>query len=161
MVCAAAGMVTAGFLQKGEYPMKAALLLTFTYLAVLTLLIGCRENQNNATQPDYSQKANLPVVVNDSNQYVFTLEASHFSVDRTDSLFFSTRSLIFPLTVVNYTSGSGEISVYDKDESIVLTEKIDGNKVITRRIDSSVIPDKINIELNDFSGTISLVLKER
>ncbi len=131
----------------------------FPGLAVITalLFIGCIKESPDILDTLNSSSMNIPVIVNVENAYTLSLNATDFSLTRTDSLNFRADSIAITLSLANNSSGTGEITLLSADSSVIFREPLQENKVIVRSEVIRKIPVAAHIWLKNFTGNISFI----
>lgn len=128
-------------------------LIIIALLAGTIFFVGCKENiLTNSTS------ANIPVIANTTNAFAFTLIANSYSSDIEYDLSFSTDSLSYSITVFNQTSGDGSLTILDSNNSIVYSDTLLINKVVTFTQAAKGIPKTIKLTFNNYTGTLSFTL---
>ena len=129
-------------------------LLIHSLLIIVVLFTNC--DDDTSIPPDNG--SGLPVVVNTEDVYTYTLLAGNYSETRNNTLDFTSDLLTISLTIVGYQQGNGALTVLAADSSVIFTESLDANKVITLTDLSGAIPSEINIEINNLSATLTFTL---
>ena len=131
--------------------MSKTRIILYLLLSFSLLSLSCKD----------SSKTSVPVVANVQNSYAYTLVATGYSENRTDTLSFNTDSLVVALTVSGYAGGSGEIQIMNSENTVFFSEVLDGNKVIAHKDIVRTVPGEVSIKLSDFSGRIVFALSEK
>ncbi len=121
--------------------------LRFTFLLALLLfsnIIQCSKNTEIAFE-------NVPLVQIEQNKFSYTLIAENYLGKKSEYLNFDTMPLTVKLTVSNYKSGLGLISMHNKDGDIY-SDSIVYNKQISREI--RFVPDLFISDFTSFRGHI-------
>lgn len=126
-----------------------------TLLLLPTILfISCTE-ENEIVTP-YS---NTPVVAFTQNAFAYTLVANNYTSNTSYDISFDSDSLAYSLIVSGYKSGDGVLTVLmEPQSSYVYSEQLKSNKVISFTQNGVGMPRKIQIEFNNFTGTLSFSL---
>ena len=118
-----------------------------------------------------SEKNGLNIEVENSpssqNYYnIFSFSSSFISEQSNDltltiddSLLFNKDSVIINLEVRKYSSGTGEINVFGNDDSLFFHETVNQLKEINDFQSNGIIPQRINIILNSYTGYFRFVLE--
>lgn len=129
------------------------LFITFGFFFVLS---SCSENNSPVTPP--SNQTNNPTIVNTANTFSFMVNAQAFDFSKTENIDFSLDSLVFALTVSNYSGGSAVFKILDSSKNILRIDSITSNTVLTNVNLQINIPSQVSISLNRFSGNLTAVL---
>lgn len=135
----------------------------FLYLIIILPIIfqSCKENDNTISVPidllgdTYD---NIPVIVNTENSYTFTISANNLSYTSEENLVFTNDSLIVTITLANASSQNSFIKLFNSDNSELFTESLNENKVLVNTELKGQIPKSVQVELNDFSGQLTIVV---
>ena len=138
--------------------MKKYLIILLIIGIILIFITNCDDNPNDITNTIITPYDNTPVIVNTINAFTFTLNAFHFSIERIDSLSFDADSLVVTLNLANYSSGGGNVTIFNADTLEIFNESLDENKVVIITDIIGNIPKYISFQLSNFSGCISFVL---
>jgi len=130
-------------------------LITLSFFSVL-LFFSCTE-ENEIVTP-YS---NIPVVAFTQNAFAYTLVANDYSSNTSYDISFDSDSLAYSLIISGYKSGDGILTVFmEPQSSYVYSEQLKSNKVISFTQNGVGTPRKIQLEFNDFSGTVNFSLSK-
>lgn len=129
-------------------------------LGVSLLLWACPFSQNNTpTDITITTESNVPITVIDKDKFTFELLADNFSLNKNETLDFSSTQLVL-ITTISNQNGSGTIKFLDKDLNVLQTLDLNASRISTRRLSFNTIPTQVTIQLEQFSGNVSLVLKK-
>lgn len=128
----------------------------------LFLLVGsCKDDEESINSPidlsieDYN---NIPVLVNTENSFTFTVSANNFNYSVEEILNFTGDSTVVTITLAQASSIESEVSIFNDDGNIIFDEDLNGSKVV---VNDNIIferPNKIKIDLINFSGKLTLVV---
>ena len=137
-------------------------------LSIILLLIlpylffSCEDDDsNNLTNPidlivdDYD---NIPVKVNTQDSFTFTLNAKNFSYTTEDNLQFSDDSIVVTITLTNASSNNSSFVLIDTEGNVMYSESLNENKVSVDTDLIGNIPSLSRIELNNFTGQLTIVV---
>lgn len=129
--------------------MKYTILLIF-----LLFVVACVEDPADPNNPNNS----MPVIVNTTNTYTYSIHAQDYSNVLTDYLNFNSDSLEVYITLGNYTSGSGSISI-ESDSMVIFSDSLNSNKTFIKTGIVVDVPNWVHIQFTAFSGDLSMVIK--
>lgn len=101
---------------------------------------------------------NIPVVVNTENSFTFTIVADNITYSKVSNLNFTKGSLVTTITLTDVTSRGSSIEIFDISEKSIFLESLNENKVSVNTEVNGSIPEKLMIDLNDFSGILTIVV---
>ncbi len=129
-------------------------------VGVSLLLWACPFSQNSTpTDITITTESNVPITVIDKDKFTFELLADNFSLDKNETLDFSSTQLVL-ITTISNQNGSGTIKFLDKDLNVLQAIDLNSSRISTRRLSFNTIPTQVTIQLDKFSGNVSLVLKK-
>ena len=120
----------------------------------IIFIVSCTE-KNDIVTP-YS---NTPVVAYTQNAFAYTLAANNYTSTFSYDVSFNSDSLAYSLVVSGYKSGDGVLTVFmEPQSSYAYSEQLKSNKVISFTQNGVGTPRKVQLEFNNFSGSISFSL---
>jgi len=129
-------------------------------LGVSLLLWAFPFSQNNTpTDITITTESNVPITVIDKDKFTFELLADNFSLNKNETLDFRSTQLVL-ITTISNQNGSGTIKFLDKDLNVLQTVDLNASRISTQRLSFNTIPTQVTIQLEKFSGNVSLVLKK-
>ena len=132
---------------------------TFLFIFIAILLSACKDNDINSPIDLVDDRYdNIPVIVNAENSFTFTIVADNITYSKLTDLNFSKDSLITTITLIDVTSRGSSIDIYDGADNNIFNESLDVNKVSVDTEVNGSIPEKLMIELKDFSGKLTIVV---
>ncbi len=120
------------------------------------LFFSCSDNNSPLTPP--ANQFNNPTIANIANSFSFTVSAQSFDYNKTENLNFNQDSLIYALTVSNFSGGYAVFKILDSLKNVLRVDSIASNSVIANNDLQIQIPSKVSISLSRFSGDISVAL---
>jgi hypothetical protein len=129
-------------------------------LVSLILISGCSE-ENDVIDPidllsdDYD---NIPVKVNTEDSFTFTLSANDFDYFTEDDINFTNDSLVVTITSTNAEAANSSFTLYGSNDNILFSEGLNDSKVTVKTDLTGEIPERVKIELNDYSGQLTIVV---
>lgn len=130
-------------------------------IVTLALFSSCDQDEKLLTSPiDLLSDTydNIPVKVNTTNSFTFTVSAKDFTYSTEDNLIFDADSLVYTLTLMNSKSSNSSVQLIDSAGNQIFNESLNTNKVIVNPNIKGVIPKKIIIDLINFSGQLTIVV---
>ncbi len=128
-------------------------------IAFLFILISCV----GPADPDHGLVENLPVIINKSDAFTFSLRADNFNYNESLSLSLSipsNKKMSSTLIVTDFNSSdSSIIKILGENDSIIFNYLINSNKTLSSS-SNYTIPKKAFMSLNSFSGIINWVIAE-
>jgi hypothetical protein len=131
--------------------MKKELLIFL--LALAFYLTGCTDD--DSVNPSYY---NTPVISKTTNAVAYSLIAEYYTQTAGYNLNFTSDSLAYSLIITNYFSGIGSLRIKDTSGTIIYTETLQGNKVISFTESGNGIPGKFEIDFDRFTGSVNFAL---
>ena len=129
---------------------------------ILISLTGlCLWSCNESVNSDADPQSNKPVVVNTTDALTFTVDATNFDFNLADSLSFSGTPVARTLVVSDYRSGNGFIIVEGAGTTVLLSDTLNGNRIIVGTEVTSSAPTHIAIALTDYTGKVSFTLARK
>ena len=128
------------------------------YLRLFVVLVGFLVVINSPIDLLSDVYDNIPVKVNTQNSFTFTLSAKDFTYSTTDDLVFLNDSLVVTITMANVTSSNSSCKLYNSSNVEIFGESLNESKVVVNTDLIGDIPDKIKIELIDFTGQLTIVV---
>lgn len=124
------------------------------------LITGCKEDDElippiDLLVPEYD---NIPVKVNTQDSYTFTVSANNFNYSTEDALSFSSDSLVVTITSTNAESSNSGFVLYGSNNSVILSEELNESKVTVNTNLTGSVPVAANIELNNYTGKLTIVV---
>ena len=134
-----------------------------TILIVLVaafLFTTCKDDDDPLTPIDLliEDYDNIPVKVNTLDSYTFTISAKNFNYSTEDVLNFSSDSLVVTITSSNASSNNSSFTLYGDNENIIFSENLNESRVTVNTDLIGRIPKKVEIELSQFSGQLTIVV---
>ncbi len=124
------------------------------FLLTLLLIFACVEDPADPNNPNN----NMPVIINTTDNYTFTIHAEDYSNTNSDQLIFSSDTLEVYITLGNYSDGNGNISI-TSDSIEIFVDTLNANKTLIRTGIIVDVPSTVNMDFVDFSGDLSIILK--
>ena len=100
----------------------------------------------------------MPVIINTTNNYTYTVQAEEYSHTFTDYLNFNSDTLEVYIMLGNYVDGNGNISIAS-DSNTIFVDTLNSNKTFIKTGINVNVPNSVRMEFDDFSGDFSLLLK--
>jgi hypothetical protein len=141
--------------------MKYLRLFWFSFIVLPFIIISCKENEDTINIPIdllIDTYDNIPVIVNTENSYTFTVSASNLTYSTEDNLVFLSDSLVVTITLTNVSSANSRIKLFSENNEEVFSESLNNNKVFVNTELKGNIPKTISIELDNFSGQLTIVV---
>ncbi len=138
--------------------------MRFLFMVGITVwLLSCngKDLQNIDLNSGDLAELNSVTVVSDSNRFVFETLAENKSLDESYTLNFDATRLLFVVTVTNYNGGSALLTLRDKNNGILREEALNANRIQTSPFTVNTPPARIDVKLDNYSGNISVVFKNR
>ncbi len=121
---------------------------------LLLFLIACVEDPTDPNNPNN----NMPIIINTTNTYTYTIQAEDYSHELTDYLSFNSDSIEVYITLGNYSSGSGNIRI-ESDSLIIFVDSLNSNRTFIKTGIVVDVPNRADIKFEEFSGDLSMVIK--
>jgi hypothetical protein len=135
--------------------------LVFLSLVNILPLNSCGNDRKEITSPINlfdDMYDNIPVIVNTENSFTFTVVANNLNYFYENDLYFSEDSLVYTITLNNASSNNSYLNLLDSDGHIIISESLNSSSVIVNtELDGDHL-NSINIELNGFSGLLTIVV---
>lgn len=135
---------------------------SFLFISLLFITIGMSSCKNDDISSPIDlvddRFDNIPVVVNTENSFTFTIVADNITYSKVSNLNFTKDSLVTTITLTEVTSRGSSIEIFDKAEKSLFTESLNENKVSVNTEVNGSIPEKLMIDLNNFSGILTIVV---
>ncbi len=128
------------------------LLISFCYFFILS---SCSDNNSPVAPP--ANQTNNPTLVNTANTFSFTVDAQSFDYIKTENINFSLDSLVYALTVSNYSGGYAVFKILDSVKNVLRVDSVTSNTVLTNVNLNINHPSQVSISLNRFSGSLTVV----
>ena len=125
--------------------------------AAALFLWSCNESVNS----DADAQKNHPVLVNTADAVTFTVDASNINFNIADSLSFSGTPVVRTLVVSGYSSGTGYIIVEGSASTILLSDTLNGNRILAGTEFTASAPSRIAIALTNYSGQVTFALARK
>ncbi|MCB9260265.1 MAG: hypothetical protein H6612_13040 [Ignavibacteriales bacterium] len=145
--------------------MKKHFELFLSFLLLLSFISGCSEEDHITNNPidlvdDYYN--NTPVIVNTNDNFTFTISAKNFDYVTDNELIFNNAdSIVVTITLTNASSNNSFFTLTDNNNKKLIDESLNTNKVIVRTDLGNVTPKKSLINLNDFTGKLTIVVANK
>ncbi len=123
------------------------------FLISFLALSAC--HKNDILSPENNDQ-NIPVVANVQNAFSFVVAARSYNHSDNYNLQFSGDTLAVAVTISRFINGSGEITIYNGNNSVIYSKKITSNIILADVMQPQTMPARINIDLNNFSGSLVL-----
>ncbi len=132
-------------------------------VGIVMLILSCsgKDLQNIDLNSSDLPGQNTVTVVSDSNRFVFETRAVGLNLDESYALEFDATRLLFVVTVINYSGGSATMTLRDKNDRILREEELNINRIQTNPFTVNTPPARIDVKLENYSGNISVVFKNR
>jgi hypothetical protein len=118
------------------------------------IFFTCEENSTDPNNPNNS----TPVIVSGKNFYTYSINADEYTSQLSNTLNFDADSIEIYISLGNYQNGSGIFAVKSKSETIY-SDSLNGNKTVVKTDLALGVPEITEIDLVDFSGDVSIVVK--
>jgi hypothetical protein len=141
--------------------MKYLRLYWLVFIVLPFIIINCKENEDTINIPIdllIDTYDNIPVIVNTENSYTFTVSASNLTYSIEDNLVFLSDSLVVTITLTNVSSANSRIKLFSENNEEIFSESLNNNKVFVNTELKGNIPKTISIELDNFSGQLTIVV---
>jgi hypothetical protein len=102
---------------------------------------------------------NSPMETNEQNLYIYTIHAENCTLDKERVLYFTTDSLGIGLQIQNYHAGNVDISLVTDDHISLFSYQAAELCQLDSLLNFTDIPGVIGIQLTDFSGDLSFILR--
>ena len=116
---------------------------------------------NDAVDSGADGQTNTPVIVKTLDAFTFTVDASNLDFNLADSLSFSGTPVVRSLVVSEYTAGAGFIIVEGSASTVLLSDTLNGNRIIASTEYSASAPTHIAVALTDYSGKVTFSLARK
>ena len=129
---------------------------------LFVLFLACSESDNSMST-NYNREEQEPqdmTITNDPDNYIIDIDSDTLNYTRVDTLTFSAQNVLFILSVVDYSAGTGEIIVLSENDQELYKENINQNKILTRKLNLPDKPFKVIIQLKEYAGKFNFVLKK-
>ena len=123
----------------------------------LPLLLGACKDKSSTSPPAYSD-VNTPVTASTLNTFTYTIHASQFSQSISQSLTFTSDSLVITLTTSDYTGGQAQIQVLDSLNATIFADTVSSNKVVALTHLKATMPKSCLVNLTNLSARLTFVL---
>jgi len=132
----------------------------FISLLFISVLISSCKSDDISSPIDLidDRYDNIPVLVNTENTFTFTIVADNITYSKISNLNFTKDSLVTTITLTEVTSRNSTFEIYDGAEKSIFSESLNENKVSVNTEVNGSIPEKLMIDLNDFSGKLTIVV---
>ena len=129
---------------------------------LFVLFLACSESDNSMST-NYNREEQEPqdmTITNDPDNYIIDIDSDTLNYTRVDTLTFSAQNVLFIISVVDYSAGTGEIIVLSENDQELYKENINQNKILTRKLNLPDKPFKVIIQLKEYAGKFNFVLKK-
>lgn len=136
---------------------KSILLISIVLIPII--LFSCKDDEINSPINLVDDKFdNIPVIVNTQNSFTFTIVADNITYTKVNNLNFTKDSLVTTITLINVSSRGSSFELFDGADNSIFTESLNENKVSVNTEVNGSIPEKLMIDLKDFSGKLTIVV---
>lgn len=136
--------------------MKNIILALFTALFILMLsFTGCKKE--DSVTSSQSTKNNL-VVTNVPNAFTFVVDASNRNHSDSYQLQLNADTLTIAVTVSNYVSGSGSLTIKDNSKTFNYVKDLGSNLVAADVMKLTAVPNTVSVVLANYSGKITIAV---
>ncbi len=125
-------------------------------IVVLATVLGLSCDDSVNVESD--RQRNTPVVVNTTDAFTFTVDASNLDFNLADSLSFSGTPVVRSLIVSEYGGGRGFIIVEGAATTVVLADTLTSNRIIAGTDVTASAPTHIAIALTGYTGKVTFAL---
>jgi len=136
---------------------KGLLVLLF----LLAFISSCNSEKDQLVAPiDLLNNTynNIPVKVNTSNSFTFTVNAKDLTYNLQDELIFDADSIVIILTLTMSNNSNSSVQIFDTENNIIFSELLNNDKVVVNTDIKGIIPKKIILNLTNFTGRLTIVV---
>ena len=130
-------------------------------LFFLLLINNCREDDNFLLYPHLEQNENIPVVLNSTNIFTFSITANKYSNNFTERLYFNTDSIFVTIVLKNIKADSSFIEIYNQNDELLLEKSLTSDLVLHENLLMFKIPYYIKMQLLNFTGNMTFVISNK
>ncbi len=123
--------------------------------------LGCNNDEDSINSPIdllIDSYTNIPVKINTENSYTFTINAKDYTYSTEDNLSFFSDSLVVTITLTKAYSANSSVKLFDQMNEEILSESLNESKVVVNTKLDGNIPEKIKIDLVNFTGQFTIVV---
>ena len=129
-------------------------LLSLSLLFLLNFSTCRKEDPVSINNPS----KNIPVTANATNAFSFVVDAQYFNYSNTQQLQFNADTLSIGITVSGFASGNGAIIIKDGKDAAIYQRDLDSGLVLGEVISLITMPKSLSLNLNNFSGKITIAV---
>jgi len=129
----------------------------FLFLFIPVFFVTCANRPRLPTEIEIVP--NEPSVANDIDDFSFEIGAEHFYFIDTYSLEFNSNIVTLFVTVKNYSDGTGTLVLNGVGNSLIFSHSLSENQDEEFRLSGNNIPQKIQLEFNNYRGRVSIRLE--
>jgi hypothetical protein len=124
----------------------------------VSIALSCTEKPVTSNEANQVNKQENITVDIRSNFYELEIIATGQDLTQSDNINFDSTKVMVILSVTGYTVGKARLQIYNADK---LLHEIDlsANKISTNPVKLSKIPTSVKTHLENYNGTIGVVLK--
>lgn len=135
--------------------------LLIILLSFLVLFNSCREDDNFLLYPDLEQNENIPVVLNSTNIFTFSITAYKYSNNLTERLYFNTDSNFITIVLKNIIADKSFIEIYSQNDELIFEQLLTSDLVFHENLLIPKIPYYFKLQLLNFTGNMTFVISNK